>query len=272
MSRFTGSRLSGFSIPLRLGRTVAAGLTGMLPAAMTALFLATAPVQAAELDKTAVETIVREYLIQNPEVIREALIELDRREKEAEQNARLKAVSDSSDILFNSTRQVVLGNPEGKVTLVEFFDYNCGYCKRAHGDMTKLIEENPDLRVVLKEFPVLGQGSVEAAQVAVAVNAVAPEKYEAFHEALLMQRGQANRDAALKAATDLGISEADITKAGNAELAAETIEEVYSLANRLGLTGTPSYVIGNEVVMGAVGYDELKSKLDAMGTCGQTTC
>ena len=265
-------RLFGFSFPVRFDRTAAAGFTGTLSAITAAFLIATAPVQAAELDKPAVETIVREYLMQNPEVIREALIELDRREKAAEEAARLKAVSDSSDVLFNSTRQVVLGNPEGKVTLVEFFDYNCGYCKRAHGDMTKLIENNPDLRIVLKEFPVLGQGSVEAAQVAVAVNAVAPEKYEAFHEALLMQRGQANREAALKAATDLGIKETDITKPGNAELAAETIEEVYSLANRLGLTGTPSYVIGNEVVMGAVGYDELNSKLEAMGACGQTTC
>lgn len=265
-------RLFGLSSPVRLARTAAAGLIGTFSAATAAVLIASAPVQAAELDKAAVETIVREYLLQNPEVIRDALVELDRRDKEAEQNARLKAVSDSSDVLFNSTRQVVLGNPEGKVTLVEFFDYNCGYCKRAHGDMTKLIQENPDLRVVLKEFPVLGQGSVEAAQVAVAVNAVAPEKYEAFHEALLMQRGQANRETALKAATDLGIAETDITKAGNAELAAETIEEVYSLANRLGLTGTPSYVIGTDVVMGAVGYDELSTKLEAMGVCGQTSC
>ncbi len=138
--------------------------------------------------------------------------------------------------------------------------------------MVRLMEENPDLRVVLKEFPVLGQPSVEAAQVAVAVNSVAPEKYQEFHEALMMNRGQANRDSALKAALETGISEEKLLAAMTTDVAGQTIEEVYTLANRLGLTGTPSYVVGDEVVMGAVGYDQLSSKLTALKNCGQTTC
>ncbi len=227
---------------------------------------------AQEIDRAEIEKIVRSYILENPEIIAEALTELDRREKAAEEAARLQAVSDSADVLFDSSRQVVLGNPEGSVTLVEFFDYNCGYCKRAYGDMAKLIEEDPDLRVVLKEFPVLGQGSVEAAQVAVAVNSVAPEKYAEFHEALLMSRGQANKASAMQAATGTGISEEDLLAALGSEEAAQTIEEVYSIANRLGLTGTPSYVVGNEVVMGAVGYEQLRSKLEALKNCGETTC
>jgi protein-disulfide isomerase len=236
------------------------------------VLLPAAPAAAQDLDRGAIEKIVRDYLLANPEVISEALTELDRREREAAEAARVQALSDSADILFNSARQVVLGNPEGSVTLVEFFDYNCGYCKRAYGDMVKLMEENPDLKVVLKEFPVLGQGSVEAAQVAVAVNSVAPEKYGAFHEALLLSRGQANRASALEAATGVGISEEDLLASMQTEEASQTIEEVYSLANRLGLTGTPSYVIGNEVVMGAVGYEQLSEKLDALKNCDQTTC
>ncbi|MTI46024.1 protein-disulfide isomerase [Roseibium hamelinense] len=230
------------------------------------------PASAQDLDRSEVETIVREYLLQNPEVIADALNELDRRQQEAEQAARQQALSDASDVLFNSSRQAVLGNPEGSITLVEFFDYNCGYCKRAHGDMVKLIEENPDLRIVLKEFPVLGQGSVEAAQVAVAVNSVAPEKYGEFHEGLLMQRGQANRASAMKVALDVGLDEAELQQAMASDEAGQTIEEVYSLANRLGLTGTPSYVIGDEVVMGAVGYEQLQSKVTALSNCGETSC
>ncbi|WP_299481918.1 DsbA family protein [uncultured Roseibium sp.] len=229
-------------------------------------------VAAQELDRSEIENIVREYLLENPEIIAEALNELQRREQEAEEAARLQALNDSADILFNSTRQVVLGNPEGSVTLVEFFDYNCGFCKRAYGDMVRLVEEDPELRIVLKEFPVLGQSSVEAAQVAVAVNSVAPEKYGEFHEALLLSRGQANLSSAMAAATGVGISEADLQVAMATDEAGQTIEEVYTLANRLGLTGTPSYVVGNEVVMGAVGYEELRVKLDAMKDCGQTTC
>ncbi|MCW1404471.1 DsbA family protein [Novosphingobium sp. MW5] len=210
--------------------------------------------------------------LENPEVIADALSELERREKAAEEAARLEVLSDSSGILFDLSRQAVLGNPEGSVTLVEFFDYNCGYCKRAHADMVRLIEEDPDLRVVLKEFPVLGQGSVEAAQVAVAVNSIAPEKYGEFHEALLLSRGQANRDSALKAATGIGIDQDELLAAMTTDEAGQTIEEVYSLANRLGLTGTPSYVVGDEVVMGAIGYDQLREKLDVVKNCGEASC
>ncbi len=228
--------------------------------------------QADELARSDVEKIVREYLLKNPEIIAEALTELDRREKAAAEAARLSAVKDSASILFDSTRQVVLGNPEGSVTVVEFFDYNCGYCKRAYGDMVRLIEEEPELRMVLKEFPVLGQGSVEAAQVAIAVNLIAPDKYGEFHEKLLMQRGQSNKDSALAAAVDIGLDPEEIAKALSSDEAGLTIEEVYTLANRLGLTGTPSYVIGDEVVMGAVGYDQLKSKVTALKACGETTC
>ncbi len=237
-----------------------------------ALSLLTGAVHAQEMDRPQVEKIIKEYLLEHPEVIADALQELDRREKAAAEAARLQTLTDSADVLFNSTRQVVLGNPEGSVTLVEFFDYNCGYCKRAHSDMTKLIGDDPDLKVVLKEFPVLGQGSVEAAQVAVAVNSVAPEKYANFHETLLLGRGQANRASALAAAKEVGIDEDALLAAMATDEASQTIEEVYSLANRLGLTGTPSYVVGTEVVMGAVGYDQLREKLDAVKNCNQTTC
>ncbi len=247
-------------------------LLRILSASALALSLIAGTAAAQEMDRGEIEKIVREYILQNPEIISEALTELDHREKEAAEAARQQVLNDSADVLFNSTRQVVLGNPEGSVTMVEFFDYNCGYCKRAHGDMAKLINEDSDLKIVLKEFPVLGQGSVEAAQVAVAVNSVAPEKYAEFHETLLLSRGQANRASALKAAADTGIQESELLAAMETDEAGQTIEEVYSIANRLGLTGTPSYVIGNEVVMGAVGYDQLRTKLDAVKNCGQTTC
>ena len=230
------------------------------------------PATAQEIDRGEIEKIVREYILKNPEIITEALTELERREQEAEEAARREVLTSSADILYNSTRQVVLGNPQGSVTLVEFFDYNCGYCKRAYGDMVRLMDENPDLRVVLKEFPVLGQPSVEAAQVAIAVNSVAPEKYHAFHESLMTRRGQANLASAMEAATGAGISTEDLQAAMATDEAGQTIEEVYSQANRLGLTGTPSYVIGDEVVMGAVGYDQLNTKLSDLKNCGETTC
>nr|WP_319382354.1 DsbA family protein [uncultured Roseibium sp.] len=253
-------------------RFLSAAFLRIASAAALALTLMAGSVSAQDLSRSDVEKIVREYLLENPEIIAEAFNELQRREQAAEEAARLQALNDSADVLFNSTRQVVLGNPEGSVTLVEFFDYNCGYCKRAYGDMVRLIDENPELKVVLKEFPVLGQGSVEAAQVAVAVNSIAPDKYGEFHEALLMSRGQANLASALAAATEIGLSEAELQTALATDEAGQTIEEVYTLANRLGLTGTPSYVVGNEVVMGAVGYEQLRTKIEALKDCDQTTC
>lgn len=252
--------------------------TGLLVGAGLALALVLAPVagparaQDAALGKAEVETIVRDYLLKNPEVIREALEELERRDMAKADEARSKALSSVSDVLLNSTRQVVIGNPDGDVTLVEFFDYNCGYCKRAMGDMERLLKEDKNLRIVLKEFPVLGQGSVEAAQVAVAVNMVEPEKYLAFHRKLMATRGQANRAASLAAAKAAGLDTAKVEAAMNDPEVKASIEEVYMLANHLGLTGTPSYVVGNDVVMGAVGYDELSGKISAMRDCGETTC
>lgn len=226
-----------------------------------------------DADRDAIRSIVREYLLENPEVVREALIELERREEEAQNAARRDAVSSVSEFLFNSTRQVELGNPRGDITLVEFFDYNCGYCRRAMDDVLRLLDEDKNLRVVLKEFPVLGQGSVEAARVAIAVNEAAPEKYLEFHKTLLSARGQANQELALQVAEQVGLNRSDVeaTMGSSPEVRA-TIEEVYSLANRLGLTGTPSFVVGDEVVMGAVGYDALKQKIAALRDCGSATC
>lgn len=222
--------------------------------------------------KSEIETIVREYLLQNPEVIRDAIMELERRQ-EAEQAQRVvSAISDNATVLLNSRYQVELGNPNGDVTLVEFFDYNCGFCKQATEDLRRLLEEDPELRVVLKEFPVLGEKSVEAARVAIAVNEVAPDRYADFHFAMMARRGQANLNSSLDTAAKVGIDPDALAPYLDADVVSATIQEVYGLANMLGLTGTPSYVIGEEVAFGAVGYDELKEKIRIARSCGEATC
>ena len=220
-----------------------------------------------------VEGVVRNYLVANPEVIRDALNELQRRQDEAEQAAQTQAISENRELLFSSPRQVVLGNPSGDVTLVEFFDYNCGYCKRAHADMKQLLADDQNLRIVLKEFPVLGEGSVEAAQVSIAVKLIAPEKSAEFFDALLGEKGQVNGAKALALAEDLGLDRAKVTEMMKSDEVKETIAEGYDLANKLALTGTPSYVTSQEVVVGAVGYDALKEKLAAArAACATADC
>lgn len=222
--------------------------------------------------RAEVEAIVKNYLIAHPEIIREAMDELQRREDAAAAAQQVKAITDNQNLLFSSKRQVVLGNPNGDVTLVEFFDYNCTYCRRAQADMKALIASDKNLRVVLKEFPVLGDGSVEAAQVAVAVNMIAPEKYGEYHDAMLGERGQLNGERALAVAEDIGIDKAKLAQAMKSDEVKATIAETYDLASKLALSGTPSYVTAKEVVVGAVGVDALKQKIQAARCSLAATC
>jgi len=210
-----------------------------------------------------IERIVKDYLIAHPEVLQEVIAELEKRQSDAETVKHKEGVKQYSQALFHSPRQVTIRNRQGDVTLVEFFDYNCGYCKRALSDLLNLMKEDPKLRVVLKEFPVLGQGSVEAAQVAVAVRMQDPtgKKYLEFHQKLLGGRGQADRAHALAAAKEIGLDMARIEKDMAGEEAKATLEENMHIAEALGLNGTPSYVIGAEVVVGAVGLTALKEKV-----------
>ena len=237
---------------------------------------AATPVKMAEFSsdqRAEVEGIIRNYLIANPEIIRDAIMELQRRKDAAEQLAQTKIIQDSADLIFASNRQVVLGNPDGKVTLVEFFDYNCTYCRHAEVDIQKLMKAEPNLRLVLKQFPVLGPGSVEAARVAAAFNIIAPEKYAAFHDAMLSEPGQVNGEKALAVAASLGIDANALNAKLDSDEVKQTIAEAYDLAGKLNLTGTPSFVTHKEVIVGAVGYDALKAKIDALKTaCTASAC
>ena len=193
------------------------------------------------------------------------MAELEKRQQAADAEKHRSAVAQNNATLFSSPHQVVLGNPHGNVTMVEFFDYNCGYCKRALPDMLTLLKTNPNLKFVLKEFPVLGEGSVEAAHVAVAARMqdVTGKKYIEFHQKLLGGRGPADKARALAVAKDVGFDMTRIEKDMGSDEVKKTIDESMKLAEALGVNGTPSYVVGDEVVVGAVGLDALKEKLAA---------
>jgi protein-disulfide isomerase len=218
-----------------------------------------------------IETIIKNYLVSHPEVLEEASVELGKRQAKAEAEKHAAAVADNAQTIYNSPRGVVLGNPKGDVNFVEFFDYNCGFCKHAMGDMLNLMKSDPKLRVVLKEFPVLGPGSVEAAQVAVAVRMQDPKKYLEFHQKLLGGRGHADKARALAVAKEVGLDMTQLQKDMNSPEVRATIEENFKLAEAMGMNGTPSYVIGKQVVVGAVGLEGLKEKV-ALARCGKTDC
>ncbi len=220
-----------------------------------------------------IEAIIRNYLIAHPEVLEEAMTELGKRQVTAEAEKHEASVASNADTIFNSPRGVVLGNKDGDVTFVEFFDYNCGYCKRAMADMIDLMKSDPKLKVVLKEFPVLSQGSVEAAQVAVAVRMQdsGGKKYLDFHQKLLGGRGPADKARAMAAAKEAGLDIGRLEKDLASPEVRATIEENFKLAEAMGMNGTPSYVIGKQVVIGAVGLDNLKEKI-GVARCGKATC
>jgi protein-disulfide isomerase len=223
--------------------------------------------------RSAIETVVHDYLLAHPEVLQEAMAELEKRQTAAEAEKHKVAVKEHAKALFSSPNQVTLGNPNGNVTFVEFFDYNCGYCKRAMTDMLTLLKDDSNLKVVLKEFPVLGPGSVEAAQVAVAVRMQDPtgKKYLAFHQELLGGRGHADKARALQVAKDVGIDMTRLEKDMNSAEVKATLQEDFKLADALGLNGTPSYVVGDNVVVGAIGLEGLQEKINT-ARCGKSTC
>ncbi len=166
----------------------------------------------------------------------------------------------------------MIGNPKGNVTLVEFFDYNCGYCKRALEDVSALIKNDPNLKVVLKELPILSPGSVEAARVAVAVRMQNPAKYWDFHRALLGGRGEANMARALAAAQAAGLDVERIKKdISNPEVDA-TLAESEQLAKALQIGGTPSYVLGDQLIPGALPHDRMAVAIAAVRKCGKLVC
>ncbi len=255
-------------------RAAKAALIGLTIALLSIVTLT--PAVAAEFtdaQKAALGPIVKDYLMRNPEVLRDVMGELEKKQKAQEDAKRLEVVDHEQAELFSSPHQATLGNPNGKVTIVEFFDYNCAYCKRTLDDMARLLKSEPELKVVLKDFPVLGPGSVEAAQVASAVrNQFKGEKFWEYHAKLLSTRGPVAKAQALSVAKDLGADMDQVARdMGDADVKAG-IQQNMQLADSLNLTGTPSFVVGRDIVVGAVGYDELKGHIDNVLHCGKAEC
>jgi protein-disulfide isomerase len=267
---FQENRASPKDHPMRSFRPFAAAVLALaLCSAPTAVFAQSFT----DTQRSDIETIVKNYLVSHPEVLEEAMNELTKRQAAAEAQKHEESIAKNEKEIFNSPRGVTVGNKDGDVTFVEFFDYNCGYCKRAMADMMDLLKSDHKLKVVLKEFPVLSEGSVDAAKVAVAVRMQDPtgQKYLDFHQKLLGGRGPADKARAMAAAKEAGLDTAKIEKDLQSPEVKATIEENFKLAEEMGMNGTPSYVIGKQIVVGAVGLEGLKEKI-SNARCGKATC
>lgn len=253
-------------------------MNSMLKAAAAASIIALTtlpPVQAWAFDdaqKDEIGSIVREYLLENPEILVEMQQELEQRQQIAEQEARRTVLAEAGDRIFNSPKDPVLGNPVGDVTVVEFFDYNCGFCRRAHQDMVTLLKDDPKVRFVIKEFPILGPDSQKAHTVSMAFQKLMPEQYGDYMDRLITGEGRADEETAVALAMEYGVEEATLRFEMQSPDIIANVQETYELANLLGITGTPSYVIGDEVLAGAIGTETLSAKIENMRSCAATEC
>jgi len=214
--------------------------------------------------KDEIGAVVRDYLIEHPEILAEAQQALETKRKTT-------LIDDNRQAIFNAPEDVSLGNPKGKIEIAEFFDYNCGYCRHAMPAMDAIIKSNPNVRFVLKEFPILGPDSLTAYKVSDAFRRLAPEKYGEFHRELL-GGDHADEARAIEVAQSLGVSEkairAEMAKSSNEDSARAT----YKIAKAMDITGTPSYVIGDQLIIGAVDPEVINDMIVNMGQCGKTAC
>jgi len=239
----------------------------LMVAVAAALFIL--PAQAAEFtpeQKKEFGDFIRQYLMENPEVVRDAMQELDRKQQAAEDAARSDSLKAMSSEIFHNQDDLVGGNPKGKVAMVEFFDYNCGYCKRAFPDVMKLIDGDKDLKLVMKEFPILGPGSVYAARAALASRKQG--KYWEYHLAMMAHEGRVDEAVADQIAEAQGLDLKKLKADMDSDEVTQVINHNMQLADSLKIQGTPAFIIDQTVIPGAVGYDALTAAIKQVRDSG----
>lgn len=222
--------------------------------------------------KGEIERIIKDYLVKNPEVFLEIQSALESKMEQVQAEKLKLALAAHADTLFRDPNAPVAGNPNGDVVVVEFFDYNCGYCKRAFGDMAKLIEKDGKVKLVLKELPILSKGSEDASKVALA--AKLQGKYWEAHRALLTVRGELNEQSALKAVEKLGLDMARLKKDMESAEVLDEIKLVRDLAQKMGIQGTPHFLVGDRAIPGAPGnlLEQLQGHVAELRKTGCSVC
>jgi protein-disulfide isomerase len=196
-----------------------------------------------------IEGIVKDYLAKNPEILVEMQNALEAKEYERQAQRTAAVIKENAKEVFQPASSPIVGNSKGDVTVLEFFDYNCGYCKRALGDVARLIEKDKQVKFILKELPILAKGSEETAKVALA--AKMQGKYWEFHRAMLGSTGQANEASALRAAEKIGLDMTKLKKDMASPAVQKEIDDTQALAKKLGVNGTPYFLIADKIIPGA---------------------
>lgn len=222
--------------------------------------------------KRAIEQIVKDYLIANPQVFLDVQAALESRMAEEEARRTREMVSQNAKDIYRHPDAPVAGNPDGDITVVEFFDYNCGYCKRGFSNVLKLVESDPKVRFVFKELPILGKDSEEVSKIALA--AKQQGKYWEMHRALLEHKGRATEAVALEIAGKLGLDIERLKADRNSEGVKAELARVEDLARKMGINGTPHFLVGDSAIGGAPEdlFEMLKSKVADLRKTGCAYC
>jgi len=221
--------------------------------------------QMTDAEEQAFGEAVRQYLLENPGVLMEAIAILEEREATAQAEAEKDLISDSGPDLFNDGHSFVGGNPEGDVTIVEFLDYRCGFCRRAHPEVADLIDTDGEIRLIVKELPILGEESMLASRFAISVLQVAgDEAYKGVNDKLMTMRGAITPASLERVATDAGLDAPAIMAEMDSEAVTNVIRENHALAQKLAINGTPSFVFSDRMVRGYLPLEDMMSLVDTI--------
>ena len=257
--------------PVRFSSRISAAIAALI--GLSFLCAAGARADMSATQRSDVEGVIKNYLMTHPEVLRDAMNELDRREKAQQAAASAKAVDDNRQAIFNSPHETVLGNPNGKITLVELFDYNCPHCRNVIGDLDHLMKANSDLRFVLKDFPILTPQSVEAARVAIALRSqFNGDKFWQFHKKLMTERGLVGQTEALAVAKTMGANMGELTADMKGAETSASLKEVGQIADEVHAGGTPTFILGDSVYAGEMTFDQLEPLIKNVRKCGKAAC
>jgi protein-disulfide isomerase len=238
------------------------------PAFASALALATPAVamdltELTDAERAQFRAEVRAYLMENPEVILQAVEQMQNRQAEAQMQADFDLVTANADEIFDDGYSWVGGNPDGDITLVEFLDYRCGYCKRAHGEVAKLLETDGNIKLIVKEFPILGDQSLLASRFAVATKLVAGgDAYKQLNDALMAFNGEVSLPALRRLGESFELDVAAIEAKMDSDEVTQEIAQTRALAQKLQITGTPTFVMQDEMLRGYLPYDQMMALVE----------
>jgi protein-disulfide isomerase len=240
-------KLSPLALCLMGGLAFATPTLAFDPAAMT------------DTERSAFRDEIRAYLLDNPEVLMEAIGVLEQRQQQEQVNNDLAILDTNHDAIFNDPASWVGGNLDGDITVVEFTDYRCGYCRKAHDEVAELIKSDGNIRFVIKEFPILGDASITSSRFAIAVLQLADgATYKKVHDALITLRGEPTTETLTRLATDMGLDAPTVLAKMNSDEVSAVIAANHALAGRLDISGTPTFVINRTMVRGYVPLDGMR--------------